>query len=1841
MLAACGDDQAPPQDTSQPAANRAEQAESAPLDPRWQAHLAAVPDGLASARAPLVVRFNHPVVSERQLNKPLSGIARLQPEYPMEAVFTATDRLEIRHQAPFERGQALNLLLYAKGLDGVDDSLPPASLSLTVMQQQLSLTVESVLPAAQQGDQLVLTGKLETRDQASTEAVEQVVRAEQQGRALTLAWQHDSTGLSHRFTVTGIQRGDQASQFVLHWQGDALGVAQQGEQRFPVPALAAFTVTNVRAVSYPQGHLEVNFSAPLKGNQNLRGLVTLNGKAPKLQVDGSTLNVFPASDDEDEVALVLHAGLRAASGARLSEPFEKTVTLMTNRPGVRFVGKGTILPDGKVLSVPFEASGVHAVKVQAFQVFDDNVGRYLQNSELDEADMDTRTGRYLWQKTLTLPPGGQGWQRYQLDLTELMTKHPNGLIHLSLKIDGSTIDYQCPADSLKRQASLPDNYEGPGQSSPGDEDLQQYYRDAGYLSWYQQDNPCSDSYYQYNDLASSTRAFLASNLGLIAKQGQNNQLYVMASSLDGNQPLKGVALTAYNYQLQRIGEGHTDKDGMATLTLDGTAYYLQASRDKDVGYLKLARNRALPTNQFNTGGEQVRDGLKGFFYGERDVWRPGDDIHLTFILQDKQHRIPDDHPLTLDWFDPRGNKVKSYTLDKPVGNFYAFTLHTDEQAPTGNWRAVARLGQRYFDTPVRVEAIKPNRLKIELGLPEWLHANQGEPVTLFSQWLNGATASRLKADVKVRVSGRATTFDGYQAYHFDDPTRALKSEPFTAFDGQLDASGNASFPLQVPVEQAPGMVRAVLTTRVFENSGDYSTQVRSVPVYPYHHWVGMKVPRGSGWGDSLSRDEKHGIDLVSLDSDGKPDPDRALDITVYRIDWRWWWDRSDDKLTNFISDPNTKEVTRAHVTTDQDGHALWQLDGADYDWGRHLIRVCEQDGQHCTAQTVYLGWSWDQAAGSQDAATRLSLSADKPRYQVGDTAHIELPSVASGRLLVSLETGSRVLDHYWLPATGQAQTLDIPVTAEMAPNVYVNVALLQPHQRDNDRPIRLYGVVPLLVDDPATRLTPQIKAPEQVKPGQTFSVAVSEKQGHAMTYTLAVVDEGLLGLTNFRTPDPHDAFYKREALGVLTWDLYDMVVGAYGAELDQLLALGGSDALEDGHEKQRRRFPPVVKFLGPFQLDDNETAHHSITLPAYMGQVRVMVVAGTDSAYGKASQDVTVTQPLTLLSTLPRVMGPGESVALPVTVFVTDDNLKTVNLSVKADDALFTVEQGSATLHFDGSGDQIAMLRLHANKQVGKGQVTVTARAGDQQATETVTLPVRAANPPTTREQRHVLQAGETWAGQFMPHGLPGTNAGTLTVSTLPAMGLERRLNYLLNYPHGCIEQTTSAVLPQLYLPQLVNLSDEQQQTLQKNVEAGIARLRHFQLTDGGFSYWPGLASASDWGTSYAGHFLLEARRLGYAVPAQMLEDWQRYQIRRTQTLGQRPWEWSAEAYRLYTLALAGKPQVGAMNRLRERLNLADKDYGRWASYHNGRWLLAAAYQQMGLSPVAAELIAGESAVVPYQAPGYTYGSSLRDQAIRLTVKEGAGDDNGAWELADDVAASLASERWYSTQSTAWALMAMARYAGGKEGDEGYRFAWRDGKQSWQDLQARSPVYQQALQGDDYRGVAVRNDSERKLFVTLSNTGTPPPGQEQPVSDGLRLNARFSDDNGQAVNPTTLTQGTDFHARVVVTNTSGRELKNLALTQILPSGWQITSSRLSGSAEQQDDKDQPPVTYQDLRDDRVLSYFDLPAGKSISLSVDLNASFAGHYYLPAWTVEAMYDGSKQARSAGQWVTVKP
>jgi hypothetical protein len=474
-----------------------------------------------------------------------------------------------------------------------------------------------------------------------------------------------------------------------------------------------------------------------------------------------------------------------------------------------------------------------------------------------------------------------------------------------------------------------------------------------------------------------------------------------------------------------------------------------------------------------------------------------------------------------------------------------------------------------------------------------------------------------------------------------------------------------------------------------------------------------------------------------------------------------------------------------------------------------------------------------------------------------------------------------------------------------------------------------------------------------------------------------------------------------------------------------------------------------------------------------------------------------------------------------------------------------------------------------------------------------------------------------------------------LELTPLPPLNLERHLRYLIRYPHGCVEQVTSAVFPQLYLPSLVRLEPGAREAIERNVEQGIERLRGFQVPSGAFVYWPGgfvggaYNARDSWVSNYVGHFLVEADMLGHYVPPDMLTNWVNFQKLTAQS-------WSAggersamdQAYRLYTLALAQRPEMGAMNRLRESGDLSGI----------ARWQLAAAYKLSGLPDVAMDLVRdADYEVGEYERPGWSLGSRLRDEAIILTSLVTLDMRGAGLAAAQRVSDALYSDRWHSTHALAYALLAMAKHYGTDPIGETFAFEWRIGEAEPETVTSGSPIYTAELAGFPDAGefVEVRNTSGRPLYASIVVRGAPRAGEEVAEASGLALRVRFTEIDGAPVEVVTLPQGGDFVAHLTVTNREAVDLENLVLTQIVPSGWELHNPRLDrGPA-----GTQPSIEYQDIRDDRVYTYFSLKAGESVTFATLFNAAYLGKYYLPSVSVEAMYDVTRRARTTGRWVNV--
>lgn len=1836
--------------------------------------------GVISKNDPVRVRFAGAAVTADKVGSEADDVLEFQPSASGNAIWEDDHTVRFDPKDDWESGTAY---IAKVSLTEVFDNLPEdaKSFEFDFLVREQNLNVEVFGIEAEDASDMktqLLKGTVSVTDNVKNEDLEKVLSATQGGKELPITYEHSADGLTHDFTIGKIARGTGASEVKIAWNAKPIGLKTKDETKVNIPALGDFSVMSARVVQADNQYVVLQFSDPLLPNQDVNGLIGIRGEAKlanadyyydqptnttlNFTIDGNRIFVYPSQRLAGLISFEVRPGIKNLAEQRMEKPTIWQVDFEPARPMVRMVGRGVILPSSEAgLVLPFEAVSLDAVEVEIFKIYDNNILQFLQTNDLDGNDTYElqRVGRVIKQQMVPLkglnPNSNTGtWTRYALDLSKLFKADPNAIYQVRIGFRPEYAMFKCSTgNSSLRGAGGGDNLKEISQQSNTDEngDIRSFWGDNYYgmdgyyegFEWNHRNNPCYPAYYNSEHFAQGN--VFASDLGITAKGGTDNSYFVAVADLRTTESVGDVELEFYDYQQQLIISAKTNGDGIAELKLDKKPFLIIAKKDKMKGYLKTADGNSLSLSRFDVAGEVTQKGLKGFLYGDRGVWRPGDSLFLNFVLEDKAATLPNDYPIAFELMDSRGQMQYKTVTTKNVQNLYALPVATSTDAPTGNWTATVKAGGAVFTKNIKVETVKPNRLKIDLDFGKKELTSRDEPAKAKLQvdWLHGAPGKNLKTVVEAEVSQVTTTFPKYPDYHFDDPARRLYSgEPVVIFDGTTNSDGAANFNANIYANNktAPGKLNVNLRARAFEKGGDFSIFNTKIPYSPYPTYAGVLMPKGSGGDNRVDIGKDGTVKVVSVDENGAPQRGRNLSVGLYRVEWRWWWDQGDDYVSQFNSANHFNAISSEAVTTNAEGKANYNVNVNG--WGRYMVRVCDTESGHCTGDYFYAGYPWYGDEGgsiaSRQEAAMMTFTSSKEKYKVGEDIEITVPSGDKGRVLITLETGSKVIKSFWKDAKQGENKFKFEATKEMSPTVYAHVSLLQPHgQVKNDLPIRMYGVLAVDVEDPKTLLKPVVKMAEQLKPEQEFTVEVSEENGEDMAYTIAVVDEGLLGLTNFKTPDPHGALYAREALGVKTWDLYDYVLGAYGGELERILAVGGDGEIHAPTErKNANRFKPVVLHAGPFNYTGGKKKH-TFKMPNYIGSVRVMVVAANaDAAYGSTEKIVPVKKPLMALATLPRVLGPGETLKLPVSIFAMENKVKSVDISLAETTGLVNITGGATKqLSFAKPGEDMVFYDLKVGEKTGIAKFKITAKSGNELATQEIELDVRNPNPYVTRVNEGLLKGGENWSQSYKAFGTPGSNSGILEVSAIPPLKLDERLKYLLQYPHGCIEQITSGAFPQLYVDKLTKLTEQQKTEQTGNINAAIDKLKNFQMPSGAFTYWPG-NDYDSWGTNYAGHFLLEAKAAGYNVPDAMIDRFVKFQQGQAKrwnpdTRGtQYSWTELDQAYRLYTLALAKKAETGAMNRMRELKNLSNES----------RWRLAAAYAQMGKQEIGKELVKNlPTTARTYDWWGYTYGSTLRDEAMILETQVLLGDMTNAAANLRHVAESLSNEQWYSTQTTAYALLAIGKFAGKSKVSDEFKFSYDLGDGKVVNAGSNVPVMQinVPLEGSE-KTVTVKNGGAGVLFARLILTGQPLVGDATATSNNLKIEVNYMMPNGTKLNAAAIPQGTDFIAEVVVTNPGTRayDLKEMALTQIFPSGWEIINARLHNFTEFANTN---VPEYQDIRDDRVLTYFDIARSARQVYRVRLNAAYLGRYYLPTVGCEAMYDHTISATKPGMWVEV--
>ncbi len=1793
-----------------------------------------VTSGIISSGDKIYLRFVDPVVGKDSIGEKIEdAIFKFKPE--IKGISKWEDRRTVAFypdtNLPFHT-KYTGVAEY-KSLDPDFRKMAPVKFGFKIAGRELeNLSGDFELADENAPDRLYYSGTVKFSETIEFDKVKKNIVFLSSSGEIPLLWSEKSSGREFVFTSKTVMRKKGREDFILKISKKGCGISEEIVKKIKLEPLKKFVVKEI--IKFDKGQmpgLEIRFSQKLKRGQNLDGLISVEPEMP-VSVKSINKSIFVSGNFKFGERYTLKiSGIKSKWGIKIPEEIKKTVDFEDKKPQISFSSSGIFLPSSENRKIGFRTINVRKVQVVVKKVFESNLGQFLQsesissektrNDEFAYYDIN-RVGIKVAEKTLKIGSIKNRWLNHQLDLKNLIDRKDKGIFLIEIKFLRKDMLYS----KLKKKAS--------------------YYYGKDYYS-----NPNSYGYmYRHGSVY---KPVIVSDIGLTYKRG-GGEHFVFANNLVDSSPLGGVKVTLRTFQNQIIASGKTDGDGKKFFkNIKEEVFYVEAEKDGQRSIIKPT-DMAWNLSSFDTGGVvRSSGGTRAFIYTERGVYRPGDQINLSVIARNDDGSFPDNHPVTLELLNPRNQVVKKIVKNTAIDGFYNFPITTSENDITGNWRAELTVGSTKFFHTLKIETVVPFRLKVKLKAEKKVLTPSDKSLGIFldSKYLFGSPSPYLNTEIKVSLKAVRKVFKKFREFSFSNEIRNFKYYEESLFDGKLNGEGKVYVSWKLPdLSNVPSSLLGEIKAKVFEKGGRATTGNTFVNVDPYVNYVGLERPKLE-YGYSRVGTPVN-INTILVSRKGEPISGRQLRYKIFKNSRYWWWeyDNLKDFRVRYKNDHYTKVVKSG---TFKSKNIPVPIEFVPEESGEYFIEVEEvlRDGHK--AGFFFSSYYWGESPSNSKDAGSLALKSNKKKYYPGDTAVISFPIPEKGTILVTLEKGDRILNS-WVKEVdndGSEFELKIPVTEKMLPNAYASVSIIQPHsQTANDRPIRVYGTIPIMVVDPSTKKDIEIIMPDELKSNKNFEVKVRAKDGKTGQFTIAIVDEGLLDLTRFVTPDPWKNFFSKEKSGISTFDLFAHVLSANKGDVFRLFSIGGdmevtgsenyrSSQLESGKSK---RFTPVALFRGPLSLGKNGEKKIKFKMPDYIGSVRVMVIVAKGKSYGKAEKTVPVKTDLIVLPTLPRVLGPGDEIKVPVSVFALNDKIKTVKLTVKTSSNLKVIGKNLIKLKFEQPGEKDTFFDIKVANTVGESKVILEAVSGKFKISKATEIEIRPSSPRLYGSVKSDTVPGKIIEFTIPKRGLNGTNRASVVISKKSKLDLENRLSWLIHYPYGCIEQTVSSVFPQLYLKEFVKDSSVDMGDVDNNINIAIERLRRFLLPSGGLSYWPGNRDASIWGTNYAFHFLTEAKKRGYSVPKDLYNAVIRFQRSRSLVTTDRLLE---RVYRLYVMALAGVPQTGPMNLLLENdiLKMTNVE----------KWMLSATYFLSGKKGQSNKIRNGIAmSVMKYKDPGRTYGSRLRDRAIILEALTLFEDWNKADLMYEEMVAELSDNGWYSTQSLGFSLMALGKYMIENEADfrendspvSGYIVFPGNKKKmfNFKGLDFKMPI--ESGFGEQLKVFVDKKVKLGRVFVTLQWSGVPLKSYERDIADNLNLQVVWFDEEGRVTDPSLLKQGTTFWGRFRVGPGiySGKKLSELALVQIMPAGWEIENTRLSGDnrPEWMDEWALDNEEYTDIRDDRIMWFFDMGRNtRYFDFIVKINCVTAGRFMLPPTVFEAMYNNNYRAVKKGGDVEV--
>ena len=1369
-----------------------------------------------------------------------------------------------------------------------------------------------------------------------------------------------------------------------------------------------------------------------------------------------------------------------------------------------------------------------------------------------------------------------------------------------------------------------------------------------------------EAYLQANQLVS------LSDIGLVAHQTKN-EVFVWANSIHTNEPMQGVEVTLVSnnnqsvYTLKTNGSGFVKFDKVAEKAPGFTIALLTARTSDDFNFMFLPDTQ-VETSRFDVAGKYDNEsGFDAFVYGDRDIYRPGETIHFNTVIRSQTWQSVGEIPVLIRILTPNGRELQVFRKTTNTQGAITTDAPLSPAAVTGSYSIEVLNANNVLLTSqvVSVEEFVPDRIKVDV-LTDRSAYKSGQTITVSATATNlfGPPAADRSYEMELQLKRKAFAPKGFEEYNFDiansqSGANAGKNDVFPkeVRQGRTNANGQATEKFPIPaLYQDIGLLEAKLFITVFDENGRPVNRLRRLDVLTQDTFFGTRLPDRY-----VATNTPVSPEIVALDPSGVVRASASATVDVVRYDYQTVIEKEGNGGQIKYTTKRREKSVYSNVLTFKNGKAGFRY--VPTVSGEYEIRVRRPNAVNYAATGFYAYGYGSTSASSFDVSQegQVLMTLDKPAYQTGDKAKVLFKAPFDGRLLVTIERNS-VLEQVWLKTTNKSAEWSFSVGATHLPNVYVTATLIRAIDNTNLPLTVAHGFEVVPVQDADTKLPVTITAATQSRSKTKQTITV--KTARNTQVTVAVVDEGILQLKNFKTPDPHGFFYQKRALEVGSHDLYALLYPELS--LKSTSSVGG-----DGYDLEKRvnplsngRVQLVALWSGILETGSDGEATFSVDIPQFSGDLRVMAVAYKDNAFGSANTNMKVADPIVISSGIPRFLTPGDQLELPVTLSNTTKQVATVTAKLSLTGPLVADSISTQKITIQPGREGRAMFRLSAKQAIGAGTITITANGLNETFTEKTEITVRPAASLQKTTVSGAVAGGKSQVLQLAGF-MPGTTKASLTLSRSPVAQYGRELSYLLGYPHGCIEQTISKAFPQLYFADLAKQlttntyfvrAGDSDLNPATNVRQAIQTVESLQTPGGGFSMWPGMAvvagrtNVDDWATAYALHFLSEAQGAGYEVRPSVTTQ----AIDFLTTLTNRPATENdvsfdeaggrtvrqvasrTTIYALYALAIAGKPNRSAMNYYKQNSGLLTSD---------SRYLLASTFFRVGDTRSFSALLPKKFTdnTTDRQTAG-SYASPIRNLALVLDVLvETDGNNIQIPTLARQLAGALKQATYLNTQEASFAFLALGKLA----------------RQSANSTATATVTANKTVIGALNGSLLTIKRMPTNTPITLVTKGTgnvyyfaqsegiPTTGKIPEEDNGLRVRRAYLSREGTPLE--TIKQNDLVVVKITLISTNGLNVENVVVTDLLPAGLEVENPRLTGTPGREP-RDMPwiqkPATpdHFDLRDDRI-NFYTTATGTEKSFYYLARAVSRGRFVVGSVSADAMYNGEYRSYNGARTLTI--